>query len=143
MDFFRLCFHRSRLDAPTKKTRLLALFYLSVFLIGVVAAAFMYKIANIFNWIEFACGIIVVICGILMAVGAVNGSHLTGEAAALAASGPSVMIGLGIYVIIITIVIIILTRKAYAKGSSKGWDIAFMASFLRRRSFVGLLSRPR
>jgi len=90
------------------------------------ASKIMYKIANIFNWIEFACGIIVVICGILMAVGAVNGSHLTGEAAALAASGPSVMIGLGIYVIIITIVIIILTRKAYAKGSSKGWDIAFM-----------------
>ena len=68
----------------------------------------------------------VVICGILMAVGAVNGAHLTGEAAVLAASGPSVMIGLGIYVIIITIVVIVLTRKAYAKGSSKGWDIAFM-----------------
>lgn len=91
------------------------------------ASKIMYKIANVFNWIEFACGIILVLCGILMTAGVINSSNanLTGDAAALAAA-PGVMIGLGIYVIIITIVIIILTRKAYEKGSSKGWDIAFM-----------------
>jgi cytochrome bd-type quinol oxidase subunit 2 len=90
------------------------------------ASKVMYKIANIFNWIEFACGIIFVVLGILLAANVIDASQLSGEAANMAQYGGGVLIAFGVYMIIVTIVLIVLVRKAYAKGSSKGWDIAFM-----------------
>jgi uncharacterized protein YjeT (DUF2065 family) len=88
------------------------------------ASKIMYKIANVFNWIEVACGILLVICGIVLIVNP-NAVQSSNTAAEIVAGGTGSLIG-GIYLIIFSVVLIILTRIAYKQGSSKGWDILFI-----------------
>lgn len=87
------------------------------------ASKVMYKIANIFNWIELVCGIILIVVGILMVSGAVAAD--SASSAGIAGGGAGVM-GVGIWMLIVSIVMVVMTRVAYAKGSSKGWDIFFL-----------------
>jgi lysylphosphatidylglycerol synthetase-like protein (DUF2156 family) len=87
------------------------------------ASRIMYKIANIFNWIELVCGIICIVAGIIVLTGAAASANVP---AAFASLGKSGMLIVGIWMVIISVVLIVLTRLAYAKGSSKGWDILFI-----------------
>jgi hypothetical protein len=79
------------------------------------ASKVMYKIANIFNWILLVIGILAIVFGILGKTGVMN---IQGDL--------GMGIGAGIYLVIWCIILIVLTRVAYGKGSSKGWDILFL-----------------
>lgn len=87
------------------------------------ASKVMYKIANIFNWIELVCGILLVVFGILMLTGAVVANSASSVDLVGGAAGLMVV---GIWMLIVSIVMVVMTRVAYAKGSSKGWDIFFL-----------------
>jgi len=82
------------------------------------ASKVMYKIANIFNWIEAICGILIIVFSILAGVGVNMGSGVEGF-------GWDTL-WYGIWLLVWAIVLIVLTRIAYKKGSSKGWDILFL-----------------
>jgi uncharacterized membrane protein len=88
------------------------------------ASKVMYKIANVFNWIELVLGVLMVVFGIVLIVNpsAIQSSNTVQE---VAAGGTGLLIA-GIWLIIIPIVLIFLTRAAYKKGSSQNWDIIFL-----------------
>jgi ABC-type transport system involved in multi-copper enzyme maturation permease subunit len=88
------------------------------------ASKVMYKIANIFNWIFLVLGIILFICGICGAAGAIkNDGSMSPEDFAVAMG---VLLFFGIWFLVWPIVLIVLTRKAEKAGTSKGWDILFL-----------------
>jgi hypothetical protein len=83
------------------------------------ASKVMYKIANIFNWIEAICGILVTVFSIL------GGLNVNMDANVDNSLGWKDL-WYGIWLVVWAIVLIVLTRIAYKKGSSKGWDILFL-----------------
>jgi|GEM_PF-3819972 len=83
------------------------------------ASRVMYKIANVFNWIVAICGIVIIVFSILGGLNVNLGENFT--------NGFNWSnLWEGIWLLVISIVLIVLTRVAYKKGSSKGWDILFL-----------------
>lgn len=83
------------------------------------ASKVFYKIANVFNWIAVVLGLIVIVFSILGGMGVNLGADVKNT---LGWSS----IGVGIWLVVLSVVLIILTRIAYKKGSSSGWDILFL-----------------
>jgi|SRR5574344_712780 hypothetical protein len=83
------------------------------------ASKVFYKIANVFNWITVVLGLIVIVFSILGGMGVNLGADVNNT---LGWSN----IGVGIWLVVLSVVLIILTRIAYKKGSSSGWDILFL-----------------
>jgi hypothetical protein len=84
------------------------------------ASKVMYKIANVFNWIEVVFGIIMIVFCILGGTGALQNTE--NFSSNLGWSN----IWVGIYMLVWAVVLIILTRIAYKKNSGKGWDVLFL-----------------
>jgi hypothetical protein len=83
------------------------------------ASRVMYKIANIFNWIFAVFGIVIIVFSILSGLNVNMGSNFSTNL------GWSTLWE-GIWLLVWAIVLIVLTRIAYKKGSSKGWDVLFL-----------------
>lgn len=105
------------------------------------ASKVMYKIANVLNWIALVFCVGLLIAGVVLMANAnaiINGSTTItnaegnpATAADVVALGTAFLI-IAIWLIIIDVLFIVLTRIAYKKGSSQGWDILFLV--------LGLLS---
>ncbi|OPZ36414.1 MAG: hypothetical protein BWY98_00428 [Tenericutes bacterium ADurb.BinA155] len=83
------------------------------------ASKVMYKIANIFNWIAAVFGIVIIVFSILGGLKVDLGSNFTNNL------GWNTLWE-GIWWLVWAVVLIVLTRIAYNKGSSKGWDVLFL-----------------
>ena len=84
------------------------------------ASKVMYKIANVFNWIIAIFAILDIVFSILYGAGVMKA-----DASTSTNLGWSTL-WYGIWLLIFAIVLIVLTRLAYKKGTSKGWDILFL-----------------
>lgn len=84
------------------------------------ASKVMYKIANVFNWIALVAGLALAVVGLLIGVNVITPDTVSDPDAWIA-----VMVA-GIWFFAFSLLLIILTRIAYKKNSSKGWDILFL-----------------
>jgi uncharacterized membrane protein YhaH (DUF805 family) len=84
------------------------------------ASKIMYKIANVFNWIELVLGAILAIVAILM------GANVIKPDASSDPNGWIALLIVAIWFVAIALILILLTRRAYKAGTSKAWDICFL-----------------